>query len=62
MTVNFHTTVFDVPPSPMGLIPQGFWIRHRCALCWAEVPTAELTNHARSHDGPRSAQEGGAID
>lgn len=62
MTLDFHTTVIDAGPSPLGLIPRRFVVRHCCSLCLAKVATAELAEHARSHDGPESAQEGGAID
>lgn len=50
MTVTFRTIVFDVPPTPLGLLPGRIIIEHWCNSCRRKVATEHLATHARSHD------------
>ena len=47
--VTYHTSVYWVPPSPLGLLGSRWAIEHRCSLCRRAVPTDQLISHAIDH-------------
>lgn len=49
MTVAFHTAVDYSPPTPLGLLPGEFVVRHTCQRCRQTVPTGLLVEHAKAH-------------
>ena len=49
MTTIFRTAVVDLPPTPLGLLPRRWAIRHHCTICRGEVATEDLIAHAQSH-------------
>jgi hypothetical protein len=55
--LRFTTTVMEVPPSPLGLLPAKVLVHHRCQECHELVRTDELVDHARAHDSRLSAEE-----
>lgn len=57
MTVSFHTMVFDVAPTPLGLPPRRFVIEHRCNHCGQLMLTHQLVDHARAHYDPLFPEE-----
>jgi hypothetical protein len=49
MTVAFHTAVYYSPPTPLGLLPGSFVVRHTCRHCREVVATEALVDHAKAH-------------
>ena len=49
MTVAFHTSVYYAPPTPLGLLPGKFVVRHACRRCHEVVATDQLVEHAKTH-------------
>jgi hypothetical protein len=58
--IVYRTTVSELPPSPLGLLPARWHIEHRCTLCDRYIPTDQLIAHVRddhnhSHTTPKEA-------
>lgn len=51
----YHTDVFLLPPTPLGLLPARWSISHHCSTCWARVPTDQLIDHAKTHQHDEQA-------
>jgi hypothetical protein len=50
MNATFRTVVFDVPPTPLGLLPARVVIEHWCNSCHQRVALDDLVAHARADD------------
>ena len=63
MNVVFRTVVYELPPTPLGLLPARICIDHLCSQCRESVEHDDLLAHARSHLArPVTGQEGDAIE
>ena len=51
MSVVFYTSVLWSGPSPLGLLPGRWLVRHKCSRCRETVSGDALIAHAQSHDG-----------
>ncbi len=49
MTTIFRTTVLDLPPTPLGLLPRRWVVEHHCTVCRSVVATQDLVSHAQHH-------------
>lgn len=65
-TITVRTIVYDDPGTPLGLLGRSQWVVHRCDVCRHEIPTNELTAHARAHGEPaprwKVTEEGDTIE
>ena len=63
-TIHLHTTVYDNPGTPLGLLGRSQRVVHFCDTCRSEIATGDLTAHARAHGEPARwwevAEDGGA--
>jgi hypothetical protein len=59
MTTTYRTDVAYLPPTPLGLLPGRWAIRHHCTLCRASVATDDLIPHAQTHTATVSVEEPG---
>jgi hypothetical protein len=59
---TYHTTATLLPPTPHGLLPARWHIRHTCTTCGAHVSTDDLLAHAQQHHNNTIDHHGGAID
>jgi len=50
MTTTYRTVVLHLPATPLGLLPEGWTIEHRCALCHQRVTSDQLVAHAQDHE------------
>jgi hypothetical protein len=49
MTITYRTSVVNVPPTPLGLLPADDVVCHRCEGCGQRVETSDLVRHAQAH-------------
>ncbi len=50
MTITYRTVVLHLPATPLGLLPEGWTIEHRCTLCHQRVSSDQLVAHAQHHE------------
>jgi len=56
--ILFRTDVVKVPPTPLGLLPEGWSVQHLCRTCRQMVGSDELVSHAQQHaDGSLGRDE-----
>ncbi len=53
----FRTDVVKVPPTPLGLLPEGWSVQHRCGSCHRPVSTKDLVAHAQEHAARGSTRD-----
>ncbi|MGH8936051.1 MAG: hypothetical protein ACRDXD_07290 [Acidimicrobiia bacterium] len=58
MSVTYRTIVLHLPATPLGLLPEGWAVEHRCDACREQVASDQLVAHARSHGAIGSANPG----
>jgi len=57
---NFATSVFYVPPSPLGLVGNRWAVQHTCLTCRQQVATKDLVEHAKAHEADLGQPPGAA--
>ena len=62
MTVTFRTAVWDLPPTPLGLLPRRLVVEHRCDSCGEKVGHDHLVEHALAHGAGPTGQGGDVIE
>jgi hypothetical protein len=55
--ILFRTDVVKVPPTPLGLLPEGWSVQHHCRTCRQMVGSDELVGHAQKHDTRDSTRD-----
>ncbi len=53
---TFRTSVDELPPTPLGMLPRRWAVEHRCTLCHRNVDTADLITHAQAHTAAAEQQ------
>lgn len=60
-TTTYRTVVVQLPPTPLGLLPERWTIEHWCGRCRQRVAPEQLVAHAQGHEQGEQAGGNGSF-